>query len=129
MLGDLDVREGAGASDGAIRSAVDWMDVENKQDVPEAGKRDLQEIIAQHIKSNIGYCADDEFEDAGEEHGAKSEAPRGFCLLLDALGEHLIIISSSQAQYHVYRIREMVPGPLEEHFSQPGETAMVEVMD
>lgn len=47
------------------------------QDLSKSVERDVQEIILWHIDSNIVYCADDDFDDAGEEPGVHSKAPKG----------------------------------------------------
>lgn len=126
ILGNLGVREGAEAFEGAIMAAVDWLILEYEQVVHETVGSNRREIILQHIKSNFGYCTDDYFNDAGEEPRAKRKVSVEVSPPLDILDGHPMIVRSSQVQIHVRQMEELLllAGSLEEHNFQSGDTEL-----
>lgn len=103
---------------------------ESKRSFPGSRTYGRQRTILQHIGSNIGYCADEGFKDAGkaQSKAQSSKVPQDASLLLDALNGQLMILRSAQVQYHVRETWELLAGSLEERNTQSGDEEMAEMM-
>lgn len=72
MIHCLGIEQGAGASNEALKTAVQWLNLEAQRDVSEALEQDRQEDVLRNIESNMGYRSDDDLDN--EVLGIKYEA-------------------------------------------------------
>lgn len=95
MISCLGIEQGTGASKEALKTSVDWLNLEAQRDVSEALENDRQEDILRNIESNMGYCSDDHLDNDGEELRTKQEAPQDISVPSDAPDEHPKVPGSS----------------------------------